>query len=366
MKIKMKIKILYIIFGLFSLIACLDEIELEIPKGQEDGLVIQGEIIKGTPSTLRVQTSRIFNFDLSTLTRTSGRAVKLFDDAGNELEIKKTATGVFSHIFSPDDPIQIEFGRSYHIEVSTLDGRVFKSVPEKLMPLPEGKPTLDVERSTFERLDQNNRLREFPALTFKVNASIEHPTLDQNLNLLWKAERTYQITDSAFVFDFVPKTCYTTVQLDFDKIHVLDGQTVLASEIEGFPLSKVVYNFEFYEGYYYTIYQRSLTEGAFTYWDQTRQSIDRDGGLFETPAGRVPSNFVDVENPDEISVDIYGYFTAYAQDTARLYIEPQFFYTSPERYCPRMPNESGPCPVSFCCDCLDSDGSQLEKPDFWK
>ena len=120
---------------------------------------------------------------------------------------------------------------------------------------------------------------------------------------------------------------------------------------------------EFAQGYYYTVYQRSLTKGAFEHWEQTKQVIERTGNLFEPPAGRINSNFRNIEAPNDLGV--FGYFSAFAQDTLRLYISPEEV-GSPQLQCPRVPIQGNPCPVSACCDCLIEPGSKLEKPDFWE
>ncbi|MEM8523020.1 MAG: DUF4249 family protein [Bacteroidota bacterium] len=357
----LKLLALVLAVGCF-LTACLDKIDLELQAGLDEGLVLRGELIKGEPSTLVVRINRIFNFELSTLSPINARSVVLIDEAGNQLDIKSKADGLHEYTFNPlVDPIQIETGGKYKIRVSMFDGRVYESALEEILPTPE-TGQLKTERTSVVVLNENNEPEEIPRLQFLIDAPVELKGKERNARLQWIPKRTYEITDSALIFDFVPKTCYITQQLDFDNIHVLDGTQIEETAMD-FPLSKVPINFEFAQGYYYTVYQRSLTKGAFDHWQQTKQVVERTGNLFEPPAGRIESNFENVEDPNDISV--FGYFAAFEQDTLRLYISPEEL-NFPARECPRAPVMGDPCPVITCCDCLGAEGSQLAKPDFWE
>jgi len=345
------------------LTACLDKIDLELQAGLDEGLVIRGELIKGNPSTLVVRINRIFNFELATLSPINARSVILMDEEGNQMEIKSRADGLHEYTFDPlIDPIKVKTGGEYKLRVSTFDGRIYESALEEILPTPE-KGQLKTERSSITILNENNEPEEFPRLKFVIDAPVTLEGKEKNTFFHWIPERTYEITDSAFIFDFVSKTCYVTQELDFNNIHVLDG-TQIASEVAmDFPLSSVPINFEFAQGYYYTVYQRSLTKGAFDYWAQTKQVIERTGNLFEPPAGRITSNFENIEDANDISV--FGYFAALEQDTLRLYVSPEEL-GFPEQECPRIPIMGEPCPVEICCDCLGAKGSQLGKPYFWE
>lgn len=78
---------LSIFLSLLLCLGCLDEIDLDVPAGLDNGIVVRGELIQSTPSRIKVNISRIFNFDLSTLSPINARAVTLIDEAGNELVI---------------------------------------------------------------------------------------------------------------------------------------------------------------------------------------------------------------------------------------------------------------------------------------
>lgn len=361
---KSYLKLLAIIISMSCLfIACLDKIDLELQAGLDEGLVIRGELIKGEPSTIVVRINRIFNFELSSLSPINARSVILIDEEGNEMEIGSKADGLHEYTFDPlVDPITVETGGEYKVRVSMFDGRVYESALEEILPMPE-EGQLKTQRSSITILNENNQPEELPRLQFLIDAPVGLEGKEENARFQWIPERTYEITDSAFIFDFQPKTCYITQQLDFNNIHVLDGTQIGEEVAAGFPLSSVPVNFEFAQGYYYTVYQRSLTKGAFDHWLQTKQVVERTGNLFEPPAGRIESNLENINDPNDISV--FGYFSAFEQDTLRLYVGPEEL-DFPQLECPREPVEGNPCPVEACCDCLVATGSQLAKPDFWE
>lgn len=334
--------------------SCLDEIDLEIPDGQADGLVIRGAIQKGTPSTVRVSINRIFNFNLSSLSPFNARSVTLFDEAGNSLVIPSTQDGVHNYTFTGGEPIEVDFGKQYSIRVVTFDGRTYESTPETLLPLPEKTGELSHELSSVTFLDEDGDERERAVAQILIDVPTELPNSDQKARLLWQAERTFRITDEN------ADICYVSENVDFNRIHILDGSAVMSSVVEEVPLSRLPLNYTFNEGLYYTVYQRAITEGAFNYWNQTKQVIERTGSLFEAPAGRVTTNIFNVDNENDLT---YGYFEAYAQDTLRLYIAPDEYEVS--GICPAPRGQTGECALPLCCFCVLADGSTTTRPEFW-
>ncbi|MEM1325379.1 MAG: DUF4249 family protein [Bacteroidota bacterium] len=338
---------------------CLDEIDLDVPAGVENSIVVRGELLKENPSRIRVTVDRVFNFDLSTLSPFNARAVTLFDEAGNNLDIPSSQDGLHEYVFTGSESIEVDFGKSYSLRVTTFDGRTYESTMEELMPSTEQQGTLESVPSTIEVLDEDNNVNQFPVAQVRINAPLTLPGKDQKARFLWIPERTFKVTDDK------SQTCYITNQTDVNSIHVFDGSIFAGDVVNGFELSAVRANFELSEGYYYTVYQRSLTAGAFAYWNQTKQIVERTGSLFEPPAGRVNSNFVNVEDETD---NIFGYFTAFAQDTIRLYIDPaQYGFDPEESICPPSvpPPPGGGCAVPVCCDCAILPGSETIRPDFW-
>jgi hypothetical protein len=351
---------LFLTFCAFSL-TCVDQIDLEPSEDVERGLSIQGELIKGEPSRLTLQVRQLFNFSNESRVPVRLQALYVIDEAGTELLISDRSTTIYNYTFKPDDPIQIEFGQSYKIRVDLENGKRVESTYEQLIaPLEmDSELSFRTETITLQR-EQTGDIVEEDFVQFTIDTSVDVPEGTPKPKFLWSTERTYQFTDFLDFPFFEPKTCYATVALDFDRLKLLDTESLTTDDLTDFPLSRVPLNFEFAEGYYYTVYQRSLTAGAFEYYSRIQELIDRTGQIFEPAVGLLPTNFTNVNDPKD--TEIYGYFTAFAQDTLRLCVRPEEV-GNPGRICPPT-NEQSRCP-NPCCDCLVLQGSQVNPPDFW-
>jgi len=341
---------------IFILFSCLDKIDLDVPAGLEDSIVIRGELIKGEPSTIVVYVGRVFNFDLTSRTPFNARSVDLMDDSGNKMNIVSIQDGVHRHTFSLADPVQVMEGGKYKIRVSTFDGRTYESRLEEILPLPE-KGKMKAVPSNITVLNDRGQQEDLFAVQFLLDTPVDIEEREQNARLVWTPERTFKITDN------LQTVCYVTGNVNINDIFVLDGTIFGTDTVKDIPLSQTLLSSDFFEGYYYTIYQKSVSKGAFDYWNQTKQVIERTGNLFEAPAGRITTNITNTENEED---DVFGYFMAYAQDTIRLYVPPNQF-ESEGRACP--PNVPAPpgggCAVPVCCDCPSAAGSQVRRPEFW-
>ncbi|MEM9887194.1 MAG: DUF4249 family protein [Bacteroidota bacterium] len=357
----MRLSPIFCILLLAVVTSCLDEIELEIPKGLDENIDIRGELIMGDPAEITVYLENVFNFETSSLLAVRARFVELIDAEGNRMEIPSIRDGVYYYQFSnTTDPIKIAFDQQYKIRVALFNGQTFESEFER-MPRPVGKGQMSVKRTMKSRLDDNGSLRNFDFASFFINAPLQTVETGEFARLHWVPQRTFRLTDSAFIAGFVPTTCYITNSIDITNTYLFDATVAKSDFVNDFPLSELLLNFEFAEGYYYTIFQRSLSEGSFNYWKQVQQTFAADGNIFSPPVGRITSNIRDVDDPEK---EAFGYFSALSQDTVRLYVPPSTFNIPST--CPRQPVMGMPCPFLLCCDCASEAGSQTTRPDFWE
>lgn len=359
------------IYHLFSLIAvccalflssCLEQINLDIPRENQDNLAVQGKILKGNPSTIRVGILKIFDFTASQRF-IDVKTVKVIDEAGVELEIPKSGEGNYYIEIPEGDPnFEINFGKSYKLSVLTFAGQLIESTYEPLLPVPQP------ENLTATLITENIELIEgevtpFDRIQFALNTPLQVPGEAEKSRLLWEFVETYEITDSPMEFGVDPKTCYISKMVGINDIQVLNANEVNADRLENYNFFKRNVIYTMAQGYYMTVYQKSLSKTAYEYWDHVAQSLIRTGNMFESPVGKIRSNMVNVNNLDE---EIFGFFYATAQDTVRVYVSPELA-GSPNIHCPPNvpPPPGGGCPVLVCCDCLDEEGSSLVKPEWW-
>lgn len=72
-------------------------------------------------------------------------------------------------------------------------------------------------------------------------------------------------------------------------------------------------------GYSLLVKQYSLTESAYTYYDQLRILGEQEGGLYEKQPLRVKGNFVNSTHPE---TEVLGYFSASTVVSRRIFVEP--------------------------------------------
>ncbi len=350
---------LLLLGGLYS---CLDEIELDVPKGLDSAIIVQGSLFKGDPTIVKISINRLFDFTSAGRQQINVRSVVLRDDQGAEIEIPQLGEiGYYEAAISKAQFAVVE-NRSYQIEVNTFDGRTIMSSFEKI---PEGPKIEKLSSSIVKKEIPDGRggLVNEDFVRFGVHTPLQTSESGDKSYLRWQMERTYQLTDGSIFSSADPKTCYITQQTDVSNLAILDPYTLTSDRIDDFAVFDELINFRFAEGYYLTVYQQPITEGAFTYWNQISNIIERNGNMFEPPAGQLVSNLENINDPNDL---VFGYFYATQSDTMRIYISPAAV-GSPARRCPPPPeveqNSETPCPVLVCCECL-TEGTAV-KPEFW-
>lgn len=350
-----------LVLGLLTFSTCLDPIDLEIPEGFDNTLVVQGSLIKGNPSLFELTISRLFDFTPESVERVNVREVILTDESGKTLEIDRVGTGFYRRSFAVGNPdMEIEVGKSYKINFSTFDGRSYESKFEPLVDVPK------IDSISFEPVPvefvftDGVTTRQDSVVRFSVNTPLTPEGSTSKVALLWNLRETFRVTDQGD-FGSPAKTCYVTEELDVTKVKVFDGINNSANRLDKFTVHDHNFNARLAEGAYFEVVQSGLSLGAFQYWDQISQVLDRDGNMFETPAGRIATNFFNTQDETD---QVFGYFYATNTDTARVFVSPQVA-SNPRALCPPLGMSDNPCPEPLCCDCLDSEISTLTRPDYW-
>jgi hypothetical protein len=345
--------------------SCLEEIDLPIEPNFDNAIAIEGQLHFGNPSIASITITRLFDFTASSLQPVNVREVLLLDDQDNSVSLLERAPGNYVATIYGDAAVKIEIGKYYRLQVSTFDNRKIITKPEPLLATPP-PGQVNVAGYQVERLNDDGQIVKDNYLGFTIDAAITNTTDSKSARYLWTLEQTYRITDSPNRSLEDGKECYITQTIDVTGINVLDGNEYAGTGDVAASLYETPVNYFFAQGYYLTVFQHSLSEGAYNYWNQVSQVIDRTGNMFEAPAGSIKSNFVNVEDGNP-SKNVFGYFYVTQTDTTRFYVSPEAA-GSPSMYCPWPANQIPPpqgCPRFPCCECLDEKGSQLDKPDFW-
>jgi len=341
---------------------CLEKIDLDIPRENQDNLSVQGRIVQGNPSVIEVGIKKIFDFTgIQSFVKVQN--VTIIDESGNELEIPQTSQGNYRLEIEPGNPdFEIKTGKSYKLRVLTFAGQLFESTYEPLLAVPKATDAIAEHiQEPFEAVP--GEVEMVDKIRFSLTTPIVVPGDTEKARLLWEFEETYKITDSPIEFGVESKTCYVTQDIGVTDVYLLNGNDLSGDMVTNFPVFKRNISSQFAQGYYLTIYQQSLSKDAWEYWFEVQQSLNRDGNMFEPPVGKIRSNMVNVNDPEE---DVFGYFYTTTQDTIRVYVSPETA-GNPVQLCPPNvpPPPGGGCPVFICCDCLDAEKSTTVKPEWW-
>jgi hypothetical protein len=359
-----KPKMLFIALLVAGIAGCLDKINLDIPKGTEATIVIQGKLLKGNPSVISVNIRRLFDFTSASRDQVAVREVLLIDEEGRSVELESPSLGYYE-LEIPENAswFSIETGQSYQLRVATLDGRTYESMMEPLLATPEPAGLrAEIIQKQVERKPEEFIDKDF--VRFFITAPLSTSEGGQKVRLRWEMTKTYRITDSPGVGEGEPKTCYVMESADIQHVDIFDGTAARENTLTDYVLFDEPIGSLFAEGYYLTAYQEALSEEAFRYWDNIDDLIERTNSILEPPAGKIRGNFRNVNEPDD---EAFGIFYAVEQKVVRLFISPEFA-GNPTKLCPPNvpPPPGGGCPLPPCCNCLDAgDFSTLIKPPYW-
>ena len=317
---------------------CIDKIEFDRPDTIDNGIAIQGKLVKGSPNTIRVSIRDVFNFkEADNLLNV--QSVALINELGQELLLDSRREGLYEQVLT-DFPIEYEIG--YKIQVNTFDNRIFESSYEHILPTPS--PTkLIGQFEKRERVNVIGDIEEIDLIAFKLDTPLKNNEEDANSRMLWELGITYKVTDDRGL------PCY--VDISPFRNHVpFDGTTSSANLIKDISLFETLPNGLFSGGYYLSVFQQSLTETAFDYWSQANVIINRSGSFLEPPVGNIASNLTNITNPEE---KVFGFFYAVEEKVIRTFISPAFA---------GFPTQ--PCAPDLC-NCFFLEGS-ADKPDWWE
>ena len=335
----------------FCVSACLDKLDLEIPRNTRQSLHIESRLVLDSVSYIFVEINTIFDLTPGSFFPVNVRSVHLLDGDGGRIEIPLVGNGYYRRPFLPDDDFPIVTGQEYGLEILTQQDDLIRSSFDR--PLTLG-PAASLSAYRFQK-DFIDRFEDVISQDF-IGVDIEVPFRSADLmvaqHFRCELERTFRLTDNN------GQTCYLTEAFNLDNEITISAQNL--GNVAGIklPLIELFINFNFAEGYYLNIWQESLSEYAYQYWNSIHQVLNRTGNMFETPAGKIRSNFTYVDEPDR---EIFGIFYATERRVTRLYLSPDFADHT-QGLCP----PPAPATIEYCDNCLSKPRSQLNKPPFWK
>ena len=301
-----------LLFTGILVLGCLDTINLNPDSGSDEAIIIDGRLVYGDTTEITVSIMTLFNFQANQSAPIPLESVRCYNDLGQHIDLMPVESGIY-HISIPstDDDFEVKTGIFYHIEVRTSQGTIFSSVPDQLSPIIAGK--LVANRITKKLLNQIGTYDDVPFMAFSILMPLASGSNTENNRFKFSFERAFRLTDNT------DKTCYAFQEFDIPNLVVFETR-LLDSSITNvlIPLIDIKINHFFAEGYYLNLFQESLSQSAFVYWQDVQSLTIRTGNQFESPVGKVSTNVLSDNTDDQV----FGYFYCTSEALSRNLCKP--------------------------------------------
>ncbi|MEO1055027.1 MAG: DUF4249 domain-containing protein [Bacteroidota bacterium] len=282
-----------------ALLACVDNIDIEAPDN-EDVLVVEGLVasVEGE-SFVRLSLSRTIALDnpgLDTLGNSlvRGARVSVSDNLGNVEPFNEIAPGTYM----PVPGFRGIVGSSYTLNVSTIDGKQYRSEPDTLYPaLSLRELIIRYEENQFQ--GQLEGFHEF--FLVLENEPDEH---------FFRVLSTGVAEVGAFLDPAPPlcgppcaEICYSYREPVDNQIRVLSNQGFDGSEL---TLRAAMERYDFSGFYLFTSRLYSLSRSASDFWESASVQTEINGDIFDPQLPPLEGNVLSVSGEDEV----FGFFGA--------------------------------------------------------
>lgn len=350
------IKIFLSFFVLLSITSCLDQIEFDVVK-KESFLVVDAHITD-EPRPYRVYLSRS-GFDDISGENISDAEINILTNDSERFYFEEITAGTYQ-----SDSVDLigQIGSEYILEIKLPDGSLYRSDPEKLLPVPSIQK-LDYNLNIVSFLNEVGNIKNQKKVNITVSMLI--PENIDNRYFKWDVSGEYEFREIEGLTDIYIETgigtvlyrCYIQDHLRKGEISIFDGSKYRGEFLNSKEIKSIDLSFKFAFQYCVNVKQSSLSRGAFEYWRAIKESRERSGSLFEKIPSSVPGN---IKNVNDLSEKVYGYFYASSVVSDKLFIGGDSI---------RAP--ISPCIVidpaysAACMECLSLPKSTRRIPSYW-
>jgi hypothetical protein len=351
-------------------VGCVDRIDFET-NISEYPIVVEG-YISDQPGPYEIRVSRSFDVQSKGAQKTSisVKGILLSDNLGNEELLSEVQTGIYR---TSELGIQGVVGRIYKIKVELLDGRIFESTPDTLLPAGSIE---SVRHEFFEETNQDFS----KAYGFDIFFDAKGP--QTNSDFLWRVKGTYQIETNPELYEVrcgeskcasprgcsgyvagssgiqkvAPCTCCTCWVDFYSNVPIVSSRELVTNSIYK---SVKAYRLPLEAWYFMNkvrieIQQLRLSPQALSFWRAIKAQKESTNSLFQPVSGIIPSNFLQTNGSEG---KLQGFFFATAISSKAIFITR---HDVPSQSI--IPNVELPYKDS----CLGFPKSANVKPSFWE
>ena len=287
-----------------------------------------------------------------------GAYVELIDEEGNTAKYVEFQEGQY---ILPEGAMCGELGKAYKLTVTLQNERRYESTWE-IMPEP-----VEIEDTYFE-VNKRQRVSSVDILIEQafVDIFVDTPLRTPGGNkafLRWEVEEAYIISDLICGPLDNATVCYFKVNNEFEQLRIFTGIDNSQEKLEKYLVHSRLPtpHIEFSERHYFNVFQYSLPESTYEYWDKINVVTNQSGSIFDKVPAGVSGNFNEVDGNSEV----LGYFEVANVNVRR-------FFTTPLKLSKgiiiiEVCNLHIPYPFlpDFCCICGLYTGNRIPKPDYW-
>ncbi len=333
------------------MISCVDEVDLNIDTEQRT-LVVDGFISDGGGDfQVSLLNSSVIGVGRDNiLDPVPNATVNLLDSNGASFPYEEIEDGVYE--LKSFDAAR---GVAYSIDIMLSDGRHFQSKPDVIR---SGSAIENISYSVETQSFRNTigQITEEEVISVLLQTDItgfEDPPY-----LRWRIDGEYLLSEN-YRGAITVKQCFVKTNIDLNEIRIFDTSTLAGNELFDQVINETTFNFRFAEQFCYHIQQFSISEDEFVYWNNIKQIIEVDGGLFDPPPGTLVGNIVNVDDPSDIAV---GYFSVASLSSQRAFVKANDLDLFVSALCEIRFGREEPF---GCRECLDVALSSAEKPEYW-
>lgn len=375
-----------VLFAIIVLLSsCVEKYYPELDSKYENVLVVDG-MISNEPGPYYIKVSLASSVNDPEFLPLSGYNISIIDDAGTTEVLNETMPGVYA---SATNGIQGIAGRKYKTRIVSPDGKTYQSDFETLKN-PVG---IDTVYAIFEAHSNPGGVFPYEGYQFYLNTKMAQS--DTNF-FMWRLERSFEYRSDFLISHMYNGRLHTIYNVDSlqtcwktDKIQQLFTfkTTGLSSPaVTRFPLNYVnTQTRELMERYSLLVKQFTITEKAYTFWNEVREQNSSQGSLYTKLPFQIRGNVYNTETPDE---PVFGSFLIAGITEKRIFVNRPatifrypvctledadyknvgtIYMSHPDEwplYLTTDLNGRRAFPNQDCIDC-QLRGGTIVKPDFW-
>lgn len=284
-----------------------------VPKTTEDKdmLVVEG-LITNKPEAYTIKLSKPFHLGLNNVAHPiSGSDISVSDDLGNSYSFTETDPGTYT---SDPNNFQGVIGRIYTLHISsgsTTGALNYQSFPVALKPVPP-IDSVYYEKKTFASGADGSPTEQGAQIYLNT-----HDPTNQCKFYRWEYSETWEFR---LPYSVPNSLCWLSNNSDI--INIKNTSVIAESKVDKYSLTLISNSTDrLREKYSIMVYQYSLTEDEYLYWEKLQNISEQVGGLYDIIPSAIPSNIYCLDDPNQ---KVLGYFSVSASSSKRIFIRDNF------------------------------------------